>query len=177
MPVVRTLGWVLLVGLFAFALGTYDLLPDSIPTGIDANGNPRGMRDKAIWAWLAVPGIALLIQLMLVGIRAALPTRPQLFNFPGKDRFLQLPQRYRAPVLEAMRATLDLCGLVGQLPLLLVQWMLWQSARGQGGSASLVLVLLAGVFTGPVILIAVGRVSTATDEAVRRWQADGSPSA
>lgn len=32
MPVVRTRGWVLLVGLFAFAPGTDDLLPDSIPT-------------------------------------------------------------------------------------------------------------------------------------------------
>lgn len=177
MPALRMLAWAIVVGLLAFSLGTFESLPDRIPTGIDASGNPRGYREKVLWYWLLVPLLALLIQGLLEWIRASLPTRPQLFNFPDKERFLALPASYRGPVIEAMRATLDVVTAVGHLPLVFVQFLLWQSARGVTTGSGVVLLLVGGVLIGPVILLAVGRVSSATDAAHKRWTADGSPTA
>lgn len=177
MPVARTVSWTLVLLLFAFALGTFGGLPEQIPTGIDASGNARGLREKSLLVWLLVPLMALLIQGMLEWIRASLPRRPHWFNFPDKDRFLRLPERFRPPVLDAMRATLDITAGVGHLPLLLVQYLLWQTAIGHPSGSGVVFVLVAGVFIGPVILITVGRVTAATDEAERRWKAEGSPAA
>lgn len=177
MSALRMAGWAIVLGLLAFSLGTFDGLPDRIPTGIDANGDPRGYRDRALWFWMLVPLIALLIQGMLEWIRRSLPAKPHLFNFPDKERFLKLPPPYRGPVIAAMRSTLDVVTAVGHLPLVFVQYMLWQSARGVNTGSGVVVLLLSGVFIGPAILLAVGRVSSAADAAHKRWQADGSPTA
>lgn len=48
MPVARIVSWTLVLVLFAFALGTYGGLPEQIPTGIDASGNARGLREKSL---------------------------------------------------------------------------------------------------------------------------------
>ncbi|MBX3173696.1 MAG: hypothetical protein KF709_04755 [Gemmatimonadaceae bacterium] len=175
MPVARIVSWTLVLVLFAFALGTYGGLPEQIPTGIDASGNARGLRERSLLIWLLVPLMALLIQGMLEFIRASLPRRPHWFNFPDKDRFLRLPARFRPPVIEAMRATLDITAAVGHLPLFLVQYLIWQTAIGNPSSSGVVFILVGSAFIGPVILITVGRVGTATEEAERRWKAEGSP--
>jgi uncharacterized membrane protein len=175
MGIPRMLPWVVLVGMFAFAFATYGGLPDSIPTGLDANGQPRGMREKSLLFWLMLPLISLAVTGLLVGSREMVRRRPQWFNFPDKDRFLKLPTRYRAPVIVEMQFTLDVAAAASLLPIVFVQYLMWETARGNAVQYGVVGVIVGCIFVTPLILIVASRVTTATEEAVKRWKADGEP--
>jgi uncharacterized membrane protein len=175
MGIPRILAWVILVGMFAFALATYPALPDSIPSGLDPNGRPRGMREKSLLVWLLLPLLSLAITGLMTAIRQALPRRPEWFNFPDKDRFLKLPTRYRAPVITEMQRTLDIAAAASLLPLAFVQYLMWQTALGHTMPLGIVGVIVGSIFVTPVILIVAGRVTSATEAAEKRWKADESP--
>lgn len=175
MGLLRMLAWVILVGMFAFALATYPALPDSIPTGLDPNGRPRGLREKSLLIWLLLPLLSLAVTGLMVGIRQALPRRPEWFNFADKDRFLKLPARYRGPVITEMQLTLDIAAAASLLPMAYVQYLMWQTARGNSMPLGVVGVIVGSIFVTPVILIAAGRVTNATEAAEKRWKADGAP--
>jgi uncharacterized membrane protein len=161
--------------MFAFALSTYGALPESIPTGLDASGRARGLKEKSLLLWLLLPLMALAVTGLLFAIRQSLPRRPQWFNFPDKDRFLRLPARYRPPVIEEMQLTLDITAAITLLPLAYIQYLMWQTALGNESELGVLGVALSGIFIAPAILIVMGRVTSATEEAEKRWKADGQP--
>jgi len=171
----RMLAWIILVGMFAFALGTYGALPESIPSGLDPNGRPRGMREKSLLLWLMLPLVALAVTGLIATIRQALPHRPEWFNFAEKDRFLKLPARYRAPVIVQMQRTLDVAAAASLLPIAYVQYLMWQTALGNQSPLGIVGVIVGSILVTPVILIVAGRVTATTEEAEKRWKADGQP--
>lgn len=175
MGIPRMLAWVMLVGMFAFALATYGSLPESIPSGLDANGQPRGLREKSLMLWLLLPLLGLATTGLMLAIRQALPRKPHLFNFPDKDRFLKLPERYRPPVIVEMQRTLDITAAITLLPLTYVQYLMWQTAMGQPSELGVLGIAIGGIFIAPAILLVMGRVTSASDEAEKRWKADGAP--
>ncbi len=177
MNALRILPWALLLGLFAFSVGTFRSLPPEIPTHVNAAGEPTTLVPKGVGKWMLLPLVALGVQAMLAGLAALLPRRPDLFNFPEKARLLALPPPYRAPAVAWMRVVLDVTAVLMMLIMGYVQWMLWRTALGHRETAGLVVIMLSSVLMLPAILLLVSKVNEATLEAERKWIAAGRPTA
>lgn len=171
MTPLRALNWALLVGIVVFALATYAGLPAEIPTGIGPNGEPRGVRQKSLLIWLALPGLTLVAHGLIEVLRTGLPRNPHWFNFPDKERFLRLPDEYKPPVIAKMQDTIDAVALSMLIILGLVQGMIWQTARGAPNETGMLVLMVGSIAFTPIILIVASRVTTATDEAEKRWKA------
>lgn len=171
MTPLRAINWALLLGIVAFALATYAGLPAEIPTGIDAGGSARGWREKSLPLWLLVPGLALVLHLSFELLRYHLPRKPEMFNFSEKERLLKLPREYQAPVIVVMQQTMDVIALTVLVTVGYIQFLLWQTAHGRTVGVSTMILLVGGVMMTPLILIVASRVTTATEEAEKRWKA------
>jgi hypothetical protein len=169
--VTRILPWVLLLGLIAFAAGTYGNLPGEVPVHIGANG--VRLEERSVLSWAMVPIIAFGVALLLEVVAMMLPSRPHLFNFPEKERLLQLPREYQGEAIARMLTALHVISAMTMAVLFSAQWMLWRVAHGHPEGGGLVLLVLGGVLTGPIGLLMVSRVSTAVEAAERRWRDSG----
>jgi uncharacterized membrane protein len=177
MRTLRVLPWSLLVTLFVFAAATWGSLPDEVPMRLNAAGEAVSTVAKTYLSWFGLPLIALGTHLLLFWIGRLLPAHPHLFNHPEKERFLKLPPSWRAPVIVEMQGLLDLTSVAAMVTMLIVQWSLWQTARGTPSAYAIPLVILSAVSITPMVLIYSSRIGTAIDAANKRWQAAGSPAA
>lgn len=128
--------------------------------------------------WLLLPMIAGAMQLLLSWVSIwLLPRRPDLFNVPDKDRLMKLPPSYRRSVVPSMQMTLDAIAVCTMAVMVTVQLMLWRAALGermQGWTAG---PIVGTVTITPLALWLTSKVSTAIEDAERRWKAAGSPAA
>ncbi len=166
----KFVSWALMAGLLAFAAATYAGLPDAVPVHLDAGGNADRFEAKSPLSWFTLSGIALLTFGLMEGIAAVLPRKPQLFNFPDKNRFLALPPEFQAPVIEEMRAVIQVSNIGVLLTLWVVQVLLWRVAMGTEAGALAWLPFL-GFLVTPVVLALVSRVTDATEREEKRWKA------
>jgi len=113
--------------------------------------------------------VAVLIQALMTGLTFLLPKRPDLFNFPEKERFLKLPPEYRRDVIPLMQQTMDALAALTMLVLLSVQVMLWRVALGHSASNALPLVIISSVVFLPLALLLTSRVNKATEAAHTKW--------
>jgi uncharacterized membrane protein len=170
MTPLRLLPWVLWLALAAFSVTTYELLPADIPQQLNAAGEITRTTERSPVAWGMLPAIALGMLLLSHGLSALLPARPELFNFPSKDKLLALPPAERAPVIAQMRTVMDLTSLLTMLIMLGVQWLLWESAQGRTTGVSSTVLVVVCFTLAPVLLLFVGRVNSATERAHAQWQ-------
>jgi len=177
MRILRVLPWSLLLALFVFAAATWGSLPDEVPMRLNAAGEATSSVAKTYFSWFGLPLIALGTHLLLYGLSRLLPSHPHLFNHPDKERFLRLPPAWRASVIVEMQGLLDLTSVAVMVTMLIVQWSLWQTARGTPAAYAIPLVILSTVLITPMVLIYSSRIGTAIDAASKRWQAAGSPAA
>lgn len=171
------LPWALLVALLALTLGTYSTLPEQIPTHLDMGGAVTRSVPRSLGRWLLLPLVALATHGLLAGVRAVLPRRPDLFNFPEKERLLRLPKRFQEAAVAEMQRVLDLTSSFTLLVLGYVQWILWNSAHGARGGSAVIPLLVAVVLFVPLVLLLTLRVNSATLDGERRWREAGSPAA
>lgn len=166
MTLFRVLAWCGLVGLAAGATVAYPMLPESIPQHIGADGQAGSFVPRSPFSWGAPVLIAMGIIALLEVIRALLPTRPALFNFPGKEQLLRLPAEYRGGAIARMQRLMDVVNLQLVLTFVLVQWMLWRGAHGMTNGA-LTVVLFMG---SPVLLVTTGLMVSGLQDEVDRAQ-------
>ena len=175
MRITRVLPWVALAIIVVFSLAVYPTLPSTIPRSLDFSGRTTHTTSRSPWAWGLLPVVALLTQLLLESIRRALPRKPELFNFPGKDDLLKLPQEMRAPIIVTMQWFMDVVSCLMLALLFAAQLMMWHTARGgASGSASIVLTLLS-VLMAPLLLVLLQRVTRQVDAAKRTWESRRNP--
>ena len=175
MRITRVLPWVALAIIVVFSLAVYPTLPSTIPRSLDFSGRITHTTSRSPWAWGLLPVVALLTQLLLESIRRALPRKPELFNFPGKDDLLKLPQEMRAPIIVTMQWFMDVVSCMTLALLFAAQLMMWHTARGgTSGTASIVLTLLCVLMT-PLLLLLLQRVTTQVDAAKRAWESRRNP--
>jgi uncharacterized membrane protein len=168
----RILPWAILAAHLLFAIAIYPSLGPYVPTHLDFAGKVTRVRSTSWPEWFGLPIIGLATLALLQGIGALLPTRPQLFNFGEKERFLKIPRTYHGPVIALMRATLDLTAVIVMLTFLLVHVMLWRAGDGEAPAAMHLVILLLSVGTLPLVLLMTSKIDTAAQEAERRWKAD-----
>jgi uncharacterized membrane protein len=171
MTPLRLMPWVLWLALAAFSVATYELLPADIPQQINAAGEITRTTARSPVSWGMLPAIALFTLALTQGIGALLPSHPELFNFPSKDKLLALPSGARTPVIAQMRAFMDITSLLVMIIMLGVQWMLWQSAQGRSSSTSSAILLAVTFGLVPLLLVLVWRLNSATERAHAAWQA------
>lgn len=171
----RLMPWLTFLVLLVFSVAVYDGLPAQVPTNLDFDGRVAGTSAKSMVSWLLLPGIALFTQLLIEFIRRQLPSRPELFNFPGKDDLLKLPRELHPPVVARMQRLLDVVNTVTTAVLLGVQLMLWHVARGGNGGAGTIVLLLSGVFITPLVFVLLQGVTNEVDAAKRKWESRRNP--
>lgn len=171
----RLVAWGLIVLLLLFAAASYAGLPEQIPAKVGLDGKVSRMAAKSIGGWFALPLIALAVHLLVSGVSALIPSRPHLFNFPEKTRFLALPGEYQGAVIVEMRTMLDIV-LVGTNALMLViQFQLWRTALGHHSPGMMIATLLVPVLMTPLILLRLSRVTTVLETEEKRWKASVTP--
>lgn len=171
----RILPWVVVIGMVAFTAATYAGLPADIPTKISSRGVVTHTTAKTIVNWFLLVGIAGLTQALLTWITVLLPSKPELFNFPEKDRFLALPAEYQPPVIERMQLALDIIGVLTMLILAYVQFMLWRTALGNPHHLGFAAMIVLTIIFIPVTFLLVGRVSAELEVQEKRWRGTTAP--
>lgn len=171
MRLLRLLSWTALLVLLVFTAASYAGLPDSMPTHMGLDGKVTSVAAKSLWGWFLLPGIALALQLLFEGIGVMLPSRPQWFNFPEKDRFLQLPPEYQAPVIAQMRTMLDITQLGMLLLFGVLQVQMWMAAQGRGTSGLFISALVLPVLLTPAALFWLTRITAALEREEARFLA------
>lgn len=166
----RILPWVVVIGLIGFTAATYTGLPAEIPTKISSSGVVTHTEPKTLFNWFLLVGITALTQAFLTGITIMLRGKPELFNFPEKERFLALPSEYRPPVIERMQFVMDIVGTLTMLFLFYVQFMLWRVALGNPHHLGFAAMIVLTIFFVPVTFLLVGRVSAEVEVQEKRWR-------
>jgi uncharacterized membrane protein len=163
----RLIAWALFVALVVLSVAAYDQLPSQIPMRMSLDGVPSKLVTRSWVSWMALPGVALLVQLLLDGLASILPRYPQLFNFSNKRRFLALPRELHAPVIAEMRLVLDVVALFVQGTMVFTQLLLWQVAVGTPIPNAGLAIPIGSIVLVPVVLLLSQRV----DRAVERQEA------
>ena len=177
MRILRVLPWSLLLALFVFAAATWGTLPSEVPMRLNAAGEATSLVSKTYLSWFGLPLVALSTHLLLFWLSGLISSRPGLLNHPEKERLVRLPAAWRAPVMVEIRGLLDLTSAAVMVTMLIVQWSLWQTARGTPSPLSIPLVMISTVAIAPMVLIYSSRIGTAIAAADKRWRASGSPTA
>lgn len=170
--VLRVAGTMMLLALIGFSAVSYGELPERIPGHFDLSGAPTRFDETSFWSWFAPPAIAAAMWGLLAFLGSRLPSNPDLFNFPQKDRFLALPPVHRRPVIEEMQAFLALTSVLVTALFLVIQLMVWRVAM-QGSAGALAQVPLIGVVLLVLaMLLWLPRLKRAVEVAERRVQAE-----
>lgn len=171
MMALRILPWALWVAIAVFSVATFGELPAEIPRHLSAAGDVTRSTPTSWWSWMLLPIIAFVTLGLLSGIEAALPKRPDLFNFPEKERLLALPPEYRRDVIREMQMVLSATAVLAMLVFGVVQVVMWRAAHGHPTSFALPLISVSAIAFVPVVLLLTSRVNNATIEADRRFKA------
>ena len=175
MRIVRVLPWLLLAGLVVLSAAVYPALPDTLPRSVEVGGRVTHTMAKSPWAWGMLPMIAVLTQLLMEGIRRALPRKPELFNFPGKADLLKLPPELRAPIIVTMQWFMDVVACVTLVLLLAAQVTMWRTAHGARSDAASVVLMMLCVLMTPLLFLLLQRVTKQVDAAKRAWESRRNP--
>ncbi|MFO0073398.1 MAG: DUF1648 domain-containing protein [Gemmatimonas sp.] len=175
MRFLRLVGWVGVALLLAGTVVSYPQLPATIPQHIDAGGKPGNFvaRSPLAWGWPVL--LTLLLMILNEGLRAWLPKRPELFNFPGKEQLLRLPAEYRGEVVLRMQHFLDLMSVQLVVTFALVQWMQWRGAHGATSEALTVTLIVGPSLVMGVVGLFLRGLQEAVDRAQRRYESRRHP--
>jgi uncharacterized membrane protein len=175
MRVWSLLAWLVVLGVIVAAILTYSELPSEIPAHFDLGGRVTRRESTSLVSWFLLPTVALVVQLLLVALRAGLPRHPERFNFPDKEEFLRLPDAYRAPVVERMQWMMDAMALLIQLVLAVVFVLVWLAAHDRASNTLMMVPILMSVMTAPLAFVLLSRVSAEVEVQTKEWRAAGSP--
>jgi uncharacterized membrane protein len=174
MRFLRPLTWILVIAL-VIVVAAYPSLPTSIPRSIDVNSQGKGFTPRSPFTWGLPMCIGLITLIGLEVLRARLPKKPELFNFPGKEQLLKLPSEYRTGAVVLMQQFMDVMNLQLVITFGIVQLLIWRGARGESSGGLSIATLVFPM----CMLIAIGlflNVSQSeVDAAQRRYDSRRDP--
>lgn len=98
-----------ILGLFIYALATYNALPEKVPIHFNTHGTPDSWADKSWGVWLTLPLIALGLTCLFYVTTALVDVakkNPKWLSLPKKKEFLALPEEKQAPIWRKMKSML-----------------------------------------------------------------------
>lgn len=106
------LNLLLLMALFAGSAWAYPRLPERIPIHFGVSGEPDRWATRSALSWFFLPIIAAAVALFLHLASTYSARHPELWNLPGKRRFLALDEVRQAPIIAAMQEFMALIGVM-----------------------------------------------------------------
>lgn len=175
MRFLRPLTWILAVALVIAVAAAYPSLPTSIPMSIDVNGQGKGFAPRSpLMGGLPLSmGLATMIGLEV--LRARLPQKPELFNFPGKEQLLKLPSEYRTGAVVRMQQFMDVMNLQLVFTFGMVQLMIWRGARGESSGGLTIATLVFPMLMLVAIGLFLNVIQSEVDAAQRRYDSRRNP--
>lgn len=175
MRFLRPLTWLLTVALVVAAIAVYPTLPTSIPSSIDIDGRGKGFTPRSPFTWGLPVCIGLVTLIGLEFLRARLPQKPELFNFPGKEQLLKLPSEYRTGAIRRMQQFMDIMNLQLVFTFALVQLMIWRGARGESSGGLSIATLVFPMLMLVAIGLFLNVIQNEVDAAQRRYDSRRNP--
>lgn len=171
---VHVLNGLLAVALLAASVVAWFGLPDVIPVHFDLAGTPDRWARTSLVSWFALPLLATGLTGFLYLVALWLPRHPRWLNFPGKERYLELPRRERVPVDRVIRSILHGSGTLVLALFGVIQLLAYRRAVGLDAGWLPALILILALGSGPVLAaVALVRIPRALDVAWRRHRAGG----
>lgn len=167
----RILPWAIWAAMLVFSVATYADLPAEIPQHLNAAGEIARSVERTWMSWMLLPMIAAATQALLTWLTLLLPSKPDLFSFPEKERFLKLPRAYQGDAIVWMQVTMDILASGTMLLLFAVQVILWRTALGHPSKNTLPFLMVGTIVFIPLALILTSRVNAAVETAERKWRA------
>lgn len=167
----RILPWAIWAGMLVFSVATYAGLPAEIPRHLNSAGEATRSVTRSWMSWMLLPLIAAATQAFLTWLTLLLPSKPDLFSFPEKERFLKLPREYQGDAIVRMQTTMDIIASFTMLLLFAVQVILWRTALGHPSKNTLPFLMVGTIAFIPLALVLTSRVNEAVDAADKRWRA------
>jgi uncharacterized membrane protein len=167
--------WIALVALVGAAGLAYQALPEMIPAHISASGKVARYVPRSPLMW-GLPLLTVVASVVLVDVLAArLPRNVAIFNFPGKEQLLKLPEEYRTESVQLMQRFMDYVNLQLVLTFAVIQWTYWRGAHGASTQTETIALLVMS----PVLLVFIGlyiqKIQNAVDDAQRRYDSRRNP--
>lgn len=141
-------------GLFAFAVATFERLPERIPAHFNASGVTDRFANKEWAMWLSIPGVALLVCTLTIIISLAmLKGNVRWMNIPYKQRFLELAETEQQPILRGFAFIMMCTGPIWCLLVFTLQWNIYRVAMGRMSRFDPVPI---GVLIGLILIMVLG---------------------
>lgn len=160
----------LLLGLWAFTIVGYNLLPERIPAHMGPGGVTRWTeRDSGIW--LLLPIMASVHSVLMYGLSGLADSSPEGFNIPQKKRLLELPREAQRYAMEPARPFMFAMATWLITLTLSIQWQMFAAAQAGPGADSDQPFLIALLVLGLLPLVGVVWLNRAIRLRIDGWEA------
>jgi hypothetical protein len=146
-------------------------LPERIPRHFGATGMPTAWEETSLLSWFGLPLVAIVTALFVYGVGRWAMSDPAHWNIPYKERFLQLPTKVRAPIIDRMERMIAITGLAATISFAGVQIGSYQTAVGHSSGLSWYSLFIIIVPCALLVLWTVqeaGRIGQAVKELTER---------
>lgn len=154
MKVVHALNALLLTALIALSLYVYPALPAEIPVHFGADGSADGWAGRSLLRWLMLPLVGAGTVLLLYGVGAVIPRRPQSLNMPDRKKLLELPPPLQRWVIAGTVNVLYVMALTMLLMFCGIQYGAWEVAQTRVASPIIVASLIFSLVMTPFVVVA-----------------------
>jgi uncharacterized membrane protein len=159
----------LVVALIGGSVYAWPDLPPQIPAHFDAGGRADAWAERSPMRWFLLPALAVLVGGVMQLSQSLVRRHPALLNIPDKDEYLALPEAGKREVLVHVRAMLAATMGVMLAIFALIQLAIWRQAHGHATTTLLMVVLVLGVLTTPLLLgVFLPRIRDEIEEQQRR---------
>ena len=169
MRIVHAVNALLLGGLIALSLYVYPDLPPEIPLHFGADGAADRWGRPTLMRWLMLPIVAAATVLLLYGVAALMPGRPQSFNIPDKKKLLQLPVPLQRWVIGGVVNMLHIMTLTMLIMFCGIQYGTWQTAHTRTSSSLIVASIIFSLVVTPFVTM--GLLIVSQRRLDRAWRA------
>jgi uncharacterized membrane protein len=174
MRIVHTINIALLLALIGLSLNAFPDLPERIPLHFGSGGEPDRWGDRTLLSWLLLPLIAAGTVVLLYGVGAFIPSRPQSFNVPDKQKLLALPPHLQRWVMSGVVNMLHVLALTMLVMFCGLQYGAWESAHTGEASGVLMGSVAFSLVVTPFLTIGMLVVTQRRlDAAWRAFQEEG----
>ena len=122
-------------GFFAFAVLTFDALPDAFPMHYALDGKPDRWVEKTWGSWLMLPVVSVGLTAFLYGIAVFVsawgPRHPRWINVPAKKVYLRLPPEDQVRIIRSSIWALAWVAVPMNTLMFYCQWIGLQVAHKQ----------------------------------------------
>ncbi|MBO6574973.1 MAG: DUF1648 domain-containing protein [Rhodothermales bacterium] len=147
----------LLVGGSVFV---FDTLPERVPIHYGIDGTPDRWTERSWFAWMLIPGLAVLLTGMMYGLARFMRRHPDHINTPDPKRYQQLSAEQKQTVVDQQMGMMWGITLAMNLMFVAIQWGGYQASIGVQDGLPLWSMLSIAAFVVVTMVLALRALTT-----------------